>query len=143
MKAREVVSLGVEDWSKLMPVRVVKLGGKSVEVTPVTVAEVAKIAGHVQRWLRERPDRVVLLKEIDLEHPEKLLELLDDDLAPVVEMLTGVAAKDFLRLPVWAQLELLDAVVDVNLKGLDALKNLQSLAEAVNKIAATVRGSEA
>lgn len=131
--SREVKKLSLKDWETLLPIRSVRLGQTVLEIRPVGMEELLVIISRFKA-LQTDGQSLAQVGEGLLKDPRKFVDFIRTYCSDLIPELVGLDGDDFLKLPPAVMIELLDAVVDVNTRGTDIIKNLNALTARISAI---------
>ncbi len=122
------------DLEALFPGDTLKIGDQSIDIRPLGILQLAVIARKLKGF-----GKILAEEGVDWENynqPENLLKLaviLLEQFPEVLEEGSNIALDDLQQLPIDVVVEILDKVIEVNMKSKEKLEgNFKSLAEKFN-----------
>jgi hypothetical protein len=132
----EKINLTNEDWEALLPESDYTLGKTKLPLRPLGVTEVAKVAKVIQKSMALFAERKITMDNFG--EPQNIVVLVDvimEHAPDLVSDCSGLALEDVKALPVEWAVDLVRALIDLNIKSKESLeKNLRALAEAMKKL---------
>lgn len=127
------ITLSPTDFALLNQGRAVKLGEKTIVISPADLGTIRAILPMLISMKEILAERGVHWTDA-LNQPVHLAEVLLDQLPELLGMLTGLRAADIRILPAGKAMEIAAACVEVNLDSFDTmLKNSRALAARVKQ----------
>lgn len=134
--AREKIRLGI-DFSKLYKTVAIDVGGKSVVLRPLTYRQWGDLLAKVDLIIEKCTEEGISLE--NFRNPDKLLtfaKILVVDFVDVLSEASGIHEEDLEQLPIEVILDILNAVIRVNLESKEDLqKNFDSLTKTFRGLA--------
>jgi len=129
MKEKETSFFSDEDWQDLLPTKEVKVGSKTVRIEPFgvkafkhAIQKVISVQGVFES------EGITRANFNTAEKIPKVAIIIMDNIPDLLANASGIPLEDFLRLPISPVVEILNAVIDVNLESQRGLeKNLPAL----------------
>ncbi len=122
------------DLESLFPGDTITIGTQNVDINPLGIRQLAVIARKLKGFGKILADDGVSWKNYNT--PENLIKLaviLLDDFPEVLEEASNIALEDLQELPIDVVVEILDKVIEVNMKSKEKLEgNFKSLAQRFN-----------
>ena len=126
----EKISFDV-DWDALFPGKPFTVGSKTVNITPLNIAQIATVTRKIKTIMP-----ILKAEDIDwegLNNPEtivKLIPILMDNTPEIVSEASGIDLESLVKFPPEYMLKLVTIAIEVNLESKEALeKNFESLVE--------------
>lgn len=137
MAKKERQRLNIVDLEELFPGETINIGGQTVDIRPLGVLQLAKVARQLKGFGKYLSDEGVTWDNYNQpEHLIKLAVLILEQFPNVLEEASNIAVEDLQELPIEYVVQILDTVITVNLKSKEALEgNFRSLAEKLNLVA--------
>lgn len=127
------IRLNDGDWNMLVKTVPVALGNTTIEIAPVGLPGMSALIETINGVFAAMVEKGITVANID-EHPIDLFQILAEKAPAFLEALTGVDRDDIARLPIAKGVELLRAVVEVNLVDPRALaENIKAVMTLVGK----------
>lgn len=130
-----------EDWKCLLPGVAVKLGSKTIRIKPFGLEDFIVILNQLMSLQSVFEQEGINQKNFT--SPEKiprLTRVLMDNIPEVLGKATGIPTTDLRLLPVAKIIEIVNALLEVNLESQEGLeKNLQSLVGKLGKLVPTTQ----
>lgn len=122
------------DLDSLFPGDTLKIGEQTVDIRPLGIMQLATIARKLKGFGKILEEDKVTWDNFN--EPENLLKLsvvLLDQFPDVLEEASNIAAEDLKTLPLDVVVEILDKVLEVNMKSKEKLEgNFKSLTDRLN-----------
>jgi len=122
------------DLESLFPGDTITIGKQTVDINPLGIKQLAIIARKLKGFGKVLADDGVSWENYN--SPENLIKLaviLLDDFPEVLEEASNIALDDLQQLPIDVVVEILDKVIEVNMKSKEKLEgNFKSLAQRFN-----------
>jgi len=129
------VTFSDDDWKSLLPGKPFKLGHKAIDLYPLGAGTLAEITRSI--WTIQEDIAEAGVNKENIGDPESILKITSIILekAPdILEKATGIATADVKRLPLDLCVDLVTAVLDVNIESRESLeKNFITLAQKVQR----------
>ena len=132
-----------EDWNILFPGKEIMIGTTPITIKPLSVDQfttvLRRITTHQGRIVeRFKKEKINLTNFDSPENKLKLVSMIMDIVPEALADAANIDVDDTKRLPFHKALEILEAVLDVNIESQEGLvKNLKSLAEKMTSLMAT------
>lgn len=128
-----IIKLTQNDWEELLPSVAVTLGKTIVEIKPLGVEHLKSMVLKISTVYQAMVERGITLDSMDTtEGMAAIFDTVVDYSPKLLEEATGIDANDIIKLPFAKGVELLRAVLEVNLSSYqDLLKNFKALGEIV------------
>ena len=121
--------LSNDDWKDLLPGKTVTIGKTPIVIEPLGVAKLAKLTLQFTPLAKKLKKAGITLDNFEDEENILILasELINN--APgILEAASGLHKEDIARLPLHAAVEIIRAVLEVNMEGQESLiKNFKAL----------------
>ena len=123
----------IKELSSLIPSKSIEMYGHTVTVHPLTLSQISNIVSKLSLHKKTLEDLDVTVDKLssddNQETVSKLLLYLISKCPDILADLSGLSAEVFEKLPFDKSVEILTAVIELNLESKDTLlKNLSSLA---------------
>lgn len=128
-----VIRLNDGDWNVLMKTVPVSLGSTTIEIAPIGLPGMSALIENINSVFAAMVEKEITIANIE-EHPIDLFQILAEKAPAFLEALTGVDRDDIARLPIAKGVELLRAVIEVNLVDPKAMaENIKAVMALVGK----------
>jgi hypothetical protein len=134
------VKLTPEDWNSLLPETAYSLGNTKLQLRPMTITEIAKIARIIQNSMELfKEKQITIANYMSPENVSLIVDILATTAPDIISDCAGLDIDDVKALPYDYMLKLVVALIEVNLQSKDSLeKNLTALTTAIQSLTVVV-----
>ena len=136
------------DWSALFPGKIFEIGGKRIDIKPLTLGQISFVTKRIKNILPKIQEKGITFENFgNVENIVELVSIMLDDIPEVLSEFTGLHIETILKFPLDYVVKLVNTALEANIESKELLeKNFKSLAktfkETFPKIAEDFEKSE-